>query len=176
MTFPARTRQHLDDPDRTENRVTTQVHTVYVGASPEAIWNAIVDPEWTSRYGYKCPVSYELHPGGAFHVTASREMAAMGSPEIIIEGEVTEIDAPRMLVQTWRALFDSTTAAEPEGTLTWRIKEENGVSKVTLTHELEGAPVTASLVNGSMPNTGGGWPWMLSDMKTLLETGSALAG
>jgi uncharacterized protein YndB with AHSA1/START domain len=161
---------------RTERSGTTQVHTIYIGATPAAIWDAIVQPGWTSRYGYKCPVAYELRRGGAFQVTASSEMAAMGSPHVIIEGEVLEAEAPRMLVQTWHALFDASTAAEAEGTVSWRIEDENGVSKLTLTHRLEGAPITASLVNGSMPNTGGGWPWMLSDMKTLLETGSALAG
>ena len=156
--------------------MTTHVTTVFIGATPEAIWDAIVQPEWTSRYGYRCPVQYDLRTGGAFQVTASPEMAQMGSPEVIIEGEVLEVDAPRSLVQTWHALFDASTAAEPEGTLSYRIDEENGISRLTLTHELEGAPVTESLISGSMPRTGGGWPWMLSDMKTLLETGSALAG
>ena len=156
--------------------MTTQTHTFFIGATPEAIWDAIVQPDWTSRYGYRCPATYDLRPHGAFQVTASPEMAEMGSPNVIIEGEVLEVDAPHTLVQTWHALFDASTAAEPAGTLSYRIDEENGISRLTLTHELEGAPITESLVSGSMPKTGGGWPWMLSDLKTLLETGRALAG
>jgi uncharacterized protein YndB with AHSA1/START domain len=160
----------------TENGVSTQVHRVYVNATPEAIWDAIVDPAWTARYGYRCPVSYELEPGGAFTVAPSDEMRALGSPEVIIEGEVLELDEPRRLVQTWHALFDAATAAEPAGRVSWEIVDENGVSRLTLTHELGEAPITAALVGGEMADTGGGWPWMLSDMKTLLETGRALAG
>jgi hypothetical protein len=48
------------------------------------------------------------------------------------------------------------------------------VTKLTLTHDLEGAPATAAIVGGSIPEAGGGWSFVLSDLKTLLETGSAL--
>jgi uncharacterized protein YndB with AHSA1/START domain len=158
----------------TENSVTTVTARVYVGATPEQVWEAIVDPAWSARYGYKCPVSYELEAGGAFSAAPGEEMRAMGAGDVIIEGEVLEVDAPHRLVQTWSALFDATTAAEPAGRLTWEIAEENSVSRLTVTHELQDSPVTAALVSGSLEHSGGGWPWMLSDLKTLLETGSAL--
>ena len=61
--------------------------------------------------------------------------------------------------------------------LTWETEDaEGGVTKLTVTHELDGAPTTAALVGGSVPGTGGGWPYVLSDLKTLLETGKPLAG
>jgi uncharacterized protein YndB with AHSA1/START domain len=160
----------------TETGVATQVHRVYIKASHEAIWDAIVDPAQTVRYGYRCPVEYDLRPGGAYRVLASKAMAEMGSPDVIIEGEVLEADAPQRLVQTWHALFRAETAADAPTRVTWEIEDENGASRLTLTHELGGAPNTAPLVAGAMPNAGGGWPWMLSDMKTLLETGASLAG
>jgi uncharacterized protein YndB with AHSA1/START domain len=160
----------------TETGVTTQVHRLYIKASHEAIWDAIVEPAQTVRYGYRCPVEYDLRSGGAYRVLPSEAMAGMGSPGVIIEGEVLEVDAPRKLVQTWHALFGPETAADAPTRLTWEIEDENGVSRLTLTHELDGAPNTAPLVAGTIPNAGGGWPWMLSDMKTLLETGAPLVG
>jgi hypothetical protein len=99
-------------------------------------------------------------------------------PEVIGDGEVIECDPPRKLVQTWRLLMDPQTAAEGFTRLTYEISGgENGVSKLTVIHDLSGAPQTATLVSGSgeAEGTGGGWPWVLSDLKTLLETGTSFA-
>ncbi len=99
------------------------------------------------------------------------------APDVIIDGEVLESDPPRKLVQTWRALWDPAIAAEGFKRLTWEIEPgPGGVCTLTVTHELEGAPQTAALVSGQIPNTGGGWSFILSDLKTLLETGKAFAG
>ena len=95
---------------------------------------------------------------------------------MIIEGEVIECDPPRKLVQTWRMLFEPSMSAEPLTRLTWEIEEEMGVSRLTVIHELVDAPVHASLVAGDVPEAGGGWPFILSDLKTLLETGKTLGG
>jgi uncharacterized protein YndB with AHSA1/START domain len=161
----------------TETGVATQVYQVYIRAAPEAIWDAITKSEWTEKYGYGGRVDYELRAGGAYRAYATEDMLAMGAPDVIIEGEVLEVDLPRKLVHTWNALFDPQIAAEAVTRLTWETAEaEGGVSKLTLTHELDGAPMTAALVGGSVPNAGGGWPYVLSDLKTLLETGKSLAG
>lgn len=91
-------------------------------------------------------------------------------------GEVIEADAPHRLVQTWNPLFGTPVTEEPSTRMTWEITAvANGSTKVTLTHELEGAPVTAGLVNGEDEMGGGGWPFVLSDLKTLLETGTSFA-
>jgi uncharacterized protein YndB with AHSA1/START domain len=158
----------------TETRVTTQVYRVYIKATPEAIWEAITTPKWTAKYGYRGRSEYELRPGGAYRVFATDGMRANGAPEIVVEGEVIESDPPRKLVQLWRMLFDPTMASEPFTRVTWEIVEEMGLSRLTVIHELEDAPTHASLVTGDLPNTGGGWPFILSDLKTLLETGAAL--
>jgi uncharacterized protein YndB with AHSA1/START domain len=160
----------------TENAVATQAYTVYVKATPEAIWDAITNPEQTDRYGYKGRVEYDLRPGGAFRAHAGAEMRAHGSPDVIIEGEILEAEAPRKLAQTWNPLFGSPITEEAVTRLTWEIEEAYGASKVTLTHELDGAPLTAGLVGGSVPDMGGGWPFVLSDLKTFLETGQSFAG
>ena len=85
---------------------TTQVHEVEIRASAAQIWAALTSSEWTQRYGYGGSVEYDLRPGGAYRGFSTPEMLAHGAPEIAVEGEVIEADAPRRLVQTWHALFD----------------------------------------------------------------------
>jgi uncharacterized protein YndB with AHSA1/START domain len=163
----------------TEKRVTTQVYRVYIKASPEAIWDAITKPEWYERYGYGGRVEYDLRPGGAYRVYATDEMKQFGSPDVAVDGEVVEADPPHRLVQTWRLLMDERLAAEGFTHLTYEIAEgKDGVSKLTVSHELEGAPQLAKMVAGELEETGagGGWSWILSDLKTLLETGTRLDG
>jgi uncharacterized protein YndB with AHSA1/START domain len=164
---------------------TTQVYRVWIKTSPERIWAAITDPEWNGRYGYAAPSFYELKPGGSFHSTANQGMkdyaAANGFevPDTIGDGEVLEADPPHRLVQTWRLLMDPATAAEPFTTVTYEIedsKTQPGVCKLTVTHQLAGAPASAAMVAGSdEAGAGGGWAWILSDLKTMLETGKTFA-
>ena len=102
-------------------------------------------------------------------------MLAVGAPELMIEGEVLEVDAPHRLVHTWHALFDSQLAGESTTTLTYELEEAaHGVTKLTITHELDGAPGAAAIVSGAVAEAGGGWGWIISDLKTLLETGAPL--
>jgi uncharacterized protein YndB with AHSA1/START domain len=157
---------------------TTQVYRVYIRATPEAVWEAITTPEWSRRYGYGGTVEYDLRAGGAFRALASDEMRAHGAPELVIDGEVLEADPPRKLVQTWRMLMDDEMAAEGFTRLTYEIEPgKDGVTRLTLVHDLERAPRLAVLLSGGMEDAGagGGWSWVLSDLKTLLETGKRLA-
>jgi len=72
-------------------------------------------------------------------------------------------------------LMDPEMAAQGFTRLTWEIEEgKGGVTKLTVTHDLEGAPKLALLLSGGMEEMGGGWSWVLSDLKTLLETGSSM--
>jgi len=154
----------------------TQVHRVFIKASPEQVWDAITDPKWNARYGYQCQSDYELRPGGAYRVLANDAMRGMGDNDVIIDGEVLESDPPHKLVQTWRALFSPETKAEGFTKLTWEVVEQYGATRLTLTHELVNAPLTAVQTAGNLENAGGGWPFVLSDLKTLLETGSPFTG
>ncbi len=155
----------------------TRVHQVFIRATPQQIWDAITNPEWTRRYGYAAVTSYDLRPGGAFTADATPEMQAMGMPEHVVDGEVIEADPPRKLVQTWRFLWDEQIKAEGPTRLTYEIEQSpHGPCRLTVTHELENAPLTLAQVDGVDLNAGGGWPFILSDLKTLLETGANLAG
>jgi uncharacterized protein YndB with AHSA1/START domain len=148
----------------TMTETTTQVYQVFIKATPERIWQAIVDPEWTQKYLYGTRAEYDLRPGGAF-----RSVAA-DTGDLMVDGEVLEVDPPRRLVQTWRFLYDEELTAEGFTRVTYEIEPgEDGVSKLTAIHELEGAAKTAAHVAG-------GWSYILSGLKTLLETGKPLAG
>jgi uncharacterized protein YndB with AHSA1/START domain len=168
----------------TTQTTTTQVYRVYIKATPEAIWDAITRSEWTQRYGYTGLVDYDLRPGGHYQVRPTPEFRAGAEargnqlPEVIIEGEVLEADPPRKLVTTFHMMMDPQTAAEPATRITHEVKDTgNGVCSLTLTHELEGAPVLAAIIGGALEDegAGGGHAWVLSDLKSLLETGKPLA-
>jgi uncharacterized protein YndB with AHSA1/START domain len=155
----------------------TQVYRVSIQATPEAIWDAITSPEWNYKYGYKSRSEYDLRPGGAYRAFASEEMKAHGGPDVVVDGEVVESDPPRKLVQTWRPLWDPEMVAEGFKRLTWEIEAgPGGVTTLTVTHELDRAPKTAAQVSGTISEAGGGWRFILDDLKSLLETGKAIGG
>ena len=135
---------------------TTQVYSVFIKATPEQIWDAITKPEFTEKYfyGVRVHATPDTYDGG-------------GS----VEGTLVEFTPPRKLVHTWHALYDPEMVAEDESRVTWELElQDGGVTKLTVVHDrLEGAPVTAESVAG-------GWMYVLSGLKTLLETGEPLAG
>jgi uncharacterized protein YndB with AHSA1/START domain len=156
---------------------TTQVYRVYIRATPEAIWDAITKPEWTERFGYGGRGEYELRRGGAYRGYSNEAMRKAGAPELAVDGEVIEADPPHKLVQTWRMLMDDRMAAEGFTRLTYEIEpRKEGVTRLTVIHDLEGAPGLQLLMSGAMEDqgAGGGWSWVLSSLKTLLETGQSL--
>ena len=138
----------------------TQVYSVFIKATPEQIWEAITNPEFTEKYFYASRV--ELADG--------RRRAFGPEGQLWGDEAILEEDPPRRLVHGWRALYDPELAEEATSRVTWEIdQQEGGVSRLTVTHDqLEGAPKTAESVAG-------GWMYVLSGLKTLLETGKPLA-
>lgn len=153
-----------------------QIYEIYIKAAPQAIWDAITKPEWTARYGYQGPAEYELRKGGAYRASASQAMVAMGIQGVLIDGEVLEADPPNKLVQTYRMLFSDANREEGYSRVTWEIAAtESGFTRLTVTHELAGQPIMAAMVSSKFSETGtGGWTWILSDLKSLLETGKPM--
>ncbi len=140
---------------------TAQVYQVFIKASPERIWDAIVKPELTVEYFHTAhidisPTHYHSHgPDGS----------TWG------DGAVLEFNPPKRLVHEWRSLYDPALAEEAASRVTWEIEpREGGYCLLTLTHDrLEGAPKTAESVSGT------GWMFVLSGLKTLVETGEPLS-
>jgi uncharacterized protein YndB with AHSA1/START domain len=156
---------------------TIQMYRVYIRATPEAIWDALIDPEWTVKYGYAPLVDYDLRPGGAFKAYANEGMKALGCPDVISDGEVIAADPPRKLIQTYRMTMTPEMAAEAFTRLTCEIEPvRGGVSRLTVTHDVTGAPKWAAVLRGESESSGagGGWNEILSGLKTLLETGQQL--
>ena len=161
----------------TATSVTTQVFRVYIKTSAERLWEAITSPEWNDKYAYHAKSEYDLKPGGVYRALATDDMLAHGAPAVMIDGEVVEVDPPRKLVQTYRMLFSPEHEAEGFNLVTWDIVDEgDGVVRLTVTHDLSTAPITAATVHGDTPlfEGGGGWAWILSDLKSFLESGTSL--
>ena len=161
----------------TKASVTTQVYEVYIKASPQAIWDAITSPEWTVKYGYQGAVEYELYPGGAYRAHATADMRTFGLPDVVVDGVVEHADPPKRLVHTYRFLFNDQTKAEGFTRVTWEIEKMSaGFSRLTVIHELEDAPMMAGMVASKFSEQGaGGWAWILSDLKSVLETGKPMS-
>ena len=139
-----------------------QVYQVYINASPEKVWQAITNPEFTTRYFYGSYVESTFQPKATLtHYSGDRSA-------VMVEGEIVEADPPRRLVHTWNIRYDPKFAGDEPSQVTWEIASEDGqVSKLTVIHEFESEDATFHEVAS-------GWSWVVSNLKTLLETGEAL--
>jgi len=135
----------------------TQMYAVFVRATPEQVWDAITKPEFTEKYFF----------GARIEVRDGRRRSQIGEYEW--EEDVLESEPPRRLVHRWTAGYDPELAGEDTSRVTWEIEDTgNGVTKLTVVHdELDASPKTAESVAG-------GWSYVLSGLKTLLETGKPL--
>jgi uncharacterized protein YndB with AHSA1/START domain/DNA-binding transcriptional ArsR family regulator len=140
-----------------------QVYQIFIKATPERIWDAVTKPEFTSAYFHGARVETNGETGSPIRYYSPDRSSLWGDDTIL------ESNRPRRLVVTWRSLYDAELAAEPPSRVTWEIEpQEGGFSRLTVTHDqLEGAPKTAEHVSG-------GWMFILSGMKTFLETGQPL--
>jgi uncharacterized protein YndB with AHSA1/START domain len=163
--------------DQAKKDSVTHVHQIYVRASAQAIWDAITDPAWNGKYGYQAVGEYELKPGGKYRAKANAQMLSYGLPEVMIDGEVVEVKPPSRLVQTYRWLFNDAHKAEGFTRLTFEIEPTSaGFCRVRVTHDVTGAPMMSAATQSDFNEQGGGgWNWILSDMKSLLETGKTMS-
>jgi len=151
--------------------MSTHFYEIYIRTSAEALWEAITSPEWTVKYGHRA-----IHR--AFEAKANDLMRTLGLPETILDGKVIEAVPPTRLVQTFRFLFTEANRKEGFTRVTWEILPlPIGYCQLRLTHEIVEAPIMEQSVTSPFNgHGGGGWNWVLSDLKTLLETGRALTG
>ncbi len=134
---------------------------IFIKALPERVWDALTKPEFTSRYMRGSVFETDWRPGSTYRSSAGGWLLA--------EGRILEYDRPRRLVYTWHAVWDDAVAKDKETRLTWELEEQaGGMTKLTAIHDdFDGETETYKAVSG-------GWMWVLSNLKTLLETGDTL--
>ncbi|HWD23871.1 MAG TPA: SRPBCC family protein [Acidimicrobiales bacterium] len=138
-----------------------KVFEIYIRTSPERLWEAITTSEIRSKYQFGISMSCDWSVGSRF------EMASPAAPDLLGEGEILESEPPRRLVQTMRALWGEDVKQEGTSRITWEIEPVGGDScRLVLTHD--------ELREGANDQLFGGWPMILSGLKTWLETGELL--
>jgi uncharacterized protein YndB with AHSA1/START domain/DNA-binding transcriptional ArsR family regulator len=138
-----------------------KVFEIYIRTTPERLWEAIIDPEIRAKYNFGAAmVVAELKPGAHYEMTAPKADAILG------EGEILEVDPPRRLVHTMAAYFSEEAKAEGTSRVTWEIEPIGDSCRLTLTHD--------QLREGANSQLFGGWPMVLSGLKTWLESGELL--
>ena len=137
-----------------------KVFEIYIRATPQQVWQAITDPETRARYQFGAQVESDWLPGSAYRVVHPH------APRGLIDGENLEVDPPRRLVQTYHAIWGEDTAAQGTSRVTWAIEPVGDSCRLTVTHD--------RLPDGADEHLYGGWPMILSGLKTWLETGEEL--
>ena len=137
-----------------------KVFEIYIRATPDELWRAITDPDIRARYQFGARVESSWTSGSSYR------LAQQGAPRPLIEGENLEIDPPRRLVQAYRAVWDDDVAAAGTSRVTWEIEPVGDSCRLTVTHD--------QLRENADPHLYGGWPMILSGLKTWLETGREL--
>ena len=137
------------------------VFQIYIRATPEQVWQAITDTQFRRQYFYGSTIESTFEPGAPLRSRSP-------SGDLWGDDVVLECDPPRVLVHSWRSLWDPDAAAEPESRVTWRVEPQDGVTRLTVVHDqLDRSPYTARGVSG-------GWMFIISGLKTVLETGEPL--
>lgn len=133
---------------------------IYIRTTPERLWQAITDPQTRARFQFGATVESDWQAGSTYRVGHT------GAPNGLIEGENLEVDPPRRLVQTFHAVWDDDIAAQGTSRVTWEIEPMGDSCRLLVRHDQLAADADEHLY--------GGWPMILSGLKTWLETGTEL--
>jgi uncharacterized protein YndB with AHSA1/START domain len=141
-----------------------KVFEIYIKTTPERLWQAITDPEMRQKYTFGVRVHSDWRKGSPYEGKAAA--GTIGPSMRILEGENLEVDPPRRLVQSFRALWSDDVKREGISRVTWEIEPIRDSCRLTVTHD--------QMRDGANAELYGGWPMILSGLKTLLETGELL--
>jgi uncharacterized protein YndB with AHSA1/START domain/DNA-binding transcriptional ArsR family regulator len=136
-----------------------KVFEIYIRTTPQRLWEAITNPDIREKYNFGSRVESDWSQG-------SRYEMAHPAGGLLGEGENLEVDPPRRLVQSMRALWGPEVIAEGTSRVTWEIEPVGDSCRLTVTHD--------QLRDGANDQLFGGWPMILSGLKTWLETGELL--
>ena len=136
-----------------------KVFEIYIKTTPERLWEAITDDELRRKYNFGVGVQSDWTVGSSYQGTHSRG-------GLLAEGENLEVTPPRRLVQSFNALWADEVKAEGTSRVTWEIEPVGDSCKLVVTHD--------QMREGTNPQIYGGWPQILSGLKTLLESGEQI--
>jgi len=143
-----------------EDRTMEKVFEIYIKTTPERLWEAITDPEQRAKYNFGVGVESDWTNGSPYRSVHARADVP------IAEGENLEVDPPRRLVQSMTALWSEDVKSEGTSRVTWEIQPIEDSCRLTVTHD--------QLREGANDELYGGWPMILSGLKTYVETGEEL--
>ncbi len=143
-----------------EEDLMEKVFEIYIKTTPERLWEAITDPELRQTYSFGLSIVSDWTPGSRY------EAVHASTPGVFCEGENLEVDPPRRLVQSFRALWGEDVESEGTSRVTWEIEPVEDSCRLVVTHD--------QLRDNANNQLYGGWPMILSGLKTLLETGESL--
>jgi uncharacterized protein YndB with AHSA1/START domain len=150
--------------DTLEEKPVEKVFEIYIKTTPERLWEAITNPEMRRKYSFGVTVNSDWKPGSSYQGWAG---GSETTPNFtIFEGENLEVDPPRRLVQSFRALWSDDVKSEGTSRVTWEIEPVGDSCRLTVVHD--------QLREGANSELYGGWMMVLSGLKTLLETGQRL--
>jgi uncharacterized protein YndB with AHSA1/START domain/biotin operon repressor len=144
---------------RLENTV-EKVYEIYIRTTPAKLWEAITDPAIRSKYTFGARIIGDWTVGSCYQMLDPRSDTPMG------EGEILEVDPPHRLVQSMLALWDEDVRSEGTSRIIWQIEPVGDSCRLSVTHD--------QLRDGANDQLFGGWPMILSGLKTWLETGQLL--
>ncbi len=136
-----------------------KVFEIYIKTAPERLWQAITDGDARTKYNFGARVESDWKAGSRYELSHP-------AGGVLAEGEVVEADPPRRLVHTMTALWGDDVKSEGESRVTWEIQPVGDSCRLTITHD--------HLREGANDQLYGGWPMILSGLKTWLETGEEL--
>jgi uncharacterized protein YndB with AHSA1/START domain len=137
-----------------------KVFEIYIKTTPERLWEAITDADMRSKYNFGVRAKSDWTPGSRYQMSHPAAAGPLG------EGENLEVEPPRRLVQSFMALWSEDVEREGTSRVTWEIEPVGDSCRLTVTHD--------ELREDANPELYGGWPMILSGLKTLLETGEQL--
>ncbi len=137
-----------------------KVFEIYIKTTPERLWQAITETELRAAYNFGVGVSSDWAVGSRYEGTHPR------APQSLLEGENLEVDPPHRLVQSFIALWGEDVRSEGTSRVTWEIEQVEDSCRLTVIHDQLREEANSELY--------GGWPMILSGLKTLLETGEKL--
>ncbi len=137
------------------------VYTTYIKTTPEKLWHALTDREFTERYWYNCSLTSDWKVGSRMHMDKGGK--------VMNECLILESDPPRRLSYNWQSVFDEEMKKERPSRVTFVLEPSGDAVKLTVTHE--------DFAEGSktLPSISHGWPLVLSSLKSILEIGKPLA-